>query len=188
MDAGPPTGAAADATGAASDPATGTTQSAPSESGGHRGGHRDGDPEMAAGLAEKPGVEESKLSEALETFREANKPAERTGDAAGPDRAQGDAALAESLAESPGLEESTVTAALEELRTAGQADRATVLKSKADAAVKDGTLTRGEPGAVTKAIGKGVIGGRWLAGPSRKGQEVAPGTTRGPPLGVGGGA
>lgn len=150
---------AADATGAASDTTSGTTQSAPSERGGH-GGHRSGGPEMALGLAEKLGVEESKLSDALDAFREANKPAERTEDAARPDRAQRDAALAKSLAQTLGLEESKVTAALEELRTEGQAERAAALKSKLDAAVKDGTLTQIEADAVTKATEKGVIGGR----------------------------
>ena len=34
------------------------------------------------------------------------------------------------------------------------------LKSKLDAAVGDGTLTQAEADAVTKAIEKGVIGGR----------------------------
>ena len=55
---------------------TSTTQSAPAERGGPDG-HRGGGQEMASGLAEKLGVDESKLSDALDTFRKANKPTER---------------------------------------------------------------------------------------------------------------
>ncbi|GAA1859095.1 hypothetical protein GCM10009715_03280 [Paeniglutamicibacter psychrophenolicus] len=150
---------AADTTGTVSDTTSGITQSLPSERGGH-GGHRGGGPEMASGLAEKLGVEESKLSDALDTFREANKPAERIKDAARPDREERDAALAKSLAQTLGIEESEVTAALEELRTESNAERAAALTSKLDAAVKDGTPTQGEADAVTKATEKGVIGGR----------------------------
>lgn len=147
-----------------SDATTGTTQSAPAERGGH-GGHRGGGIEMASGLAEKLGVDESKLSDALDTFRKANKPTERPTDGtkqddAKPDRTAMDAALAKSLADSLGLEESKVTTALEELRAEAQTERATALKSKLDAAVGDGTLTQAEADAVTKAIEKGVIGGR----------------------------
>jgi hypothetical protein len=148
---------AADSSGAASDTPAGTTQSAPSERGGH-GGHRGGGGEMASGLAEKLGVDESKLSDALDTFREANKPTERTEGAEKPERSQRDGALAKSLAESLGIEESKVTTALEELRAADQTERAAALKSKLDTAVDDGTLTQAETDAVTKAIEKGVIG------------------------------
>ena len=146
------------------DSTTGTTQSAPAERGGP-GGHHGGGMDMASGLAEKLGVDESKLSDALDTFRKANKPTERPEggakqDGTKPDRTAMDSALAKSLAESLGIEESKVTTALEELRTEAQAERATELKSRLDEAVGDGTLTQAEADAVTKAVEKGVIGGR----------------------------
>ena len=120
---------------------------------------------MASGLAEKLGVDESKLSDALDTFRKANKPTERPTDGSKqdgtkPDRTAMDAALAKSLADSLGIEESKVTTALEELRAAAQTERASELKSRLDTAVGDGTLTQSEADAVTKAIEKGVIDGR----------------------------
>ena len=115
---------------------------------------------MASGLAQKLGVDESKLSDALRSFRKANKPTARSADGTKPDRAQHDAALAKSLAGSLGIEESKVTAALGELRTANQTKRAAALTSKLDAAVTAGTLTQAEANAVTKAVEKGVIGGR----------------------------
>ena len=157
-------GGASAADSSSSDATTGTTQSAPAERGGPDG-HRGGGREMASGLAEKLGVDESKLSDALDTFRKANKPTERPADGTKPDgteqdRTAMDAALAKSLADSLGIEESKVTGALEELRAAAQAERATALKSRLDAAVGDGTLTQAEADAVTKAIEKGVLGGR----------------------------
>ena len=99
------------------------------------------------------------MTEALQAFREANKPTTPPAEGTKPDRAARDAALAKSLAESLGIEESKVTAALEELRTAAQADRAAALKTRLDKAVTDGTLTQAEADAVTKAVEKGVIGG-----------------------------
>ncbi len=68
---------AANATGAVSDSNTGATQSTSSEHGEHDG-HRGAGPKMASGLVEKVDVEESELADALDTFREANKPAKRT--------------------------------------------------------------------------------------------------------------
>jgi len=70
------------------------------------------------------------------------------------------AALAASLAKSLGIDEAKVKTALEELRTQAQSDRAAALKGRLDQAVKDGTLTQAEADAVTKAVEKGVIGGR----------------------------
>ena len=53
-----------------------------------------------------------------------------------------------------------MTKAFDEIRAARQADRAAELKTRLDAAVKAGTLTQAEADAVTKAVEKGVIGGR----------------------------
>ena len=135
---------------------TSTDGSAPAD--GFRG-HRGDRGQIAADLAAKLGVDEAKVTEAIQAFREANKPATPPTEGARPDRTAQDAAMAKALASSLGVEESKVTAALAEIRTAQQAERAAVLKTRLDAAVKDGTLTQAEADAVTKAVEKGVIGG-----------------------------
>jgi Spy/CpxP family protein refolding chaperone len=146
----------------------GSTAGSAATDNGKRGGHKGGDRgQLAADLATKLGVEEAKVTEAIQAFREANKPAEGTARAEGtapaentrPDRSATDAALAKSLAESLGVEESKVTAALEEIRAASQAERAAALKTRLDQAVTDGKLTQAEADAVTKAVESGVIGG-----------------------------
>jgi hypothetical protein len=122
---------------------------------GMRGGHGDRG-QLAADLATKLGVDDAKVTSALQAFRDANKPA--TGDGTRPHRSAMDAALAKSLAEALGVEESKVTAALGEIRTADQERRAAALTTKLDSAVTDGTLTQTKADAVTKAAEKGVIG------------------------------
>jgi DNA-binding transcriptional regulator YdaS (Cro superfamily) len=124
---------------------------------GGRGGERG--VAQASALAAKLGVEEAKVTEALQAFREANKPSSPPADGERPDPATRDAALAKALSESLGIEESKVTAALDELRTEKQAERAAALKSRLDQAVTDGKLTQAEADAVTKAVQNGVIGG-----------------------------
>lgn len=121
---------------------------------GMRGGHGDRG-QLAADLAAKLGVDEAKVTSALQAFRDANKPA--TGDGTRPDRSALDAALAKSLAETLGVEESKVTAALDEIRAADQERHAAALKTRLDSAVTDGALTQAEADAVTKAAEKGVI-------------------------------
>ncbi|OFI37814.1 hypothetical protein BIU82_06850 [Arthrobacter sp. SW1] len=150
---------------AATTPSPAVTESAPAGGFGRHGGHGGDRGQLAADLATKLGVEEAKVTEALQTFREENKPttppAEGTAPAEGtrPDRAAMDAALAKSLAEKLGVDEAKVTAALEEIRSEAQAERAETLKTRLDKAVSDGTLTQAEADAVTKAVEKGVIGG-----------------------------
>lgn len=116
---------------------------------------------QAAALATKLGVDEAKVKEALQAFRDANKPDAAGDKAAGtkPDRSAMEAALAASLAQSLGIDEAKVTAALEELRTEAQAERAAALKTRLDKAVTDGTLTQAEADGAAKAVEKGVIGG-----------------------------
>lgn len=131
---------------------------------GKRGGHKGDRGQLAADLATKLGVEETKVTEAIQAFRDANKPSGTPAEGAAtdgtkPDRSALDAAMAKSLAESLGVEESKVTAALEEIRAAGQAERAAALKTRLDAAVTDGKLTQAEADAVIKAVEAGVIGG-----------------------------
>lgn len=136
---------------------------------GHRGGPGRGafDGDLAKQLAEKLGVDQAKVTEALQAVREANKPTSRPSTGASPserpnrpDPATRDATLAKQLAEKLGVTEATVTKALEEIRAERQSDRAAALKSRLDEAVKAGTLTQAEADAVTKAVEKGVIGGR----------------------------
>ena len=143
----------------ASASADGSTSTMPGGMGKHggRGGERG--IAQASALAEKLGVEEAKVTEALQAFREANKPAGPPAEGEKPDAASREAALAKSLAESLGIEESTVTAALEELRSERQAEKAAGLKTRLDQAVADGRLTQAEADAVTKAVESGVIGG-----------------------------
>jgi 3-hydroxyisobutyrate dehydrogenase-like beta-hydroxyacid dehydrogenase len=117
--------------------------------------------ENAQVLAEKLGVTEAKVIEAVKAFREANRPARPNADrpdpANRPDPAERDAALAKSLASSLGVSEAKVSAALAEIRSAADQQRATNLRTKLDAAVKAGTLTQAEADAVTKAVDQGVI-------------------------------
>ena len=138
---------------------------------GHRGGpgRGDFDGDLSKQLAEKLGVDQAKVSDARKAIREANKPTARPSanpsadpstKPSRPDQATRDAKLAKQLAEKLGIDEAKVTKAFEEIRAERQADRAKALKSRLDAAVKAGTLTQAEADAVTKAVEKGVIGGR----------------------------
>lgn len=130
---------------------------------GHRGGGqgqsaRFGD--LASTLADKLGVSEAKVTEALRALWEENRPSgPPTSGTDRPDPAERDATLAKQLADKLGVSEAKVKAALDDLRTDRQTDRAAALKTRLDAAVKDGTLTQAEADAVTKAVEKGVIGG-----------------------------
>lgn len=137
---------------------------------GHRGGpgRGVGDTDLAQQLAEKLGVTESQVTTALQEIREADRAANRSSTPSAdpsanptrPDPEEREAALAKALAEKLGIDEATVTRAFDEIRAERQADRAAALKTKLDAAVEDGTLTRAEADAVTKAAELGVIGGR----------------------------
>lgn len=158
---------AADSSGSASDSAKSTTESATidekatTDRGKHGGRGGNHSAEIASGLAKKLGVDETKLSDALKTYREANKPTKRTeGTTTKSDRSTSDEAMAKSLAKSLGIEESKVTTALAELRSEAQSERAAGLKSTLDTAVTDGKLTQAEAAAVTKAVEQGVIDGR----------------------------
>ena len=84
------------------------------------------------------------MTEALEAFRTANKPADGTDSGQRPDRSALESALAASLAKSLRIEEAKVKTALEEIEAAEQSERAEALKTRLDAAVKDGTLTQAE--------------------------------------------
>jgi hypothetical protein len=147
-----------------SSPSSGTAEAPHFDGGWHGHGHGYGRGHGVLGrdtaaLAAKLGVDQSKLEDALRTFRQTNRHV-RNADGTRPDRAAKEAALAASLAKSLGIDEAKVKAAFDELRTQAQMDRAAALKGRLDQAVKDGTLTQAEADAVTKAVEKGVIGGR----------------------------
>ncbi|GGH89784.1 hypothetical protein ACFFGR_11990 [Arthrobacter liuii] len=137
--------------------ADGGTGSTPDGMGRHgRGGHG---MEQASALAAKLGVDEAKVTDALKSFRDANKPSTPPADGQKPDPATREAALAKSLAQSLGIDEAKVSAALQEIRSEEQSEHAAELKTRLDKAVTDGKLTQAEADAVTKAVQNGVIGG-----------------------------
>ncbi|HET9871741.1 MAG TPA: hypothetical protein VFP89_03970 [Propionibacteriaceae bacterium] len=156
-----PTPSSSPSASATASPSTGTG-SADARPGDGRGGpggrHGAMEAELATQLAEKLGITETKVTAALQTVHEANRPtAAPTAGTERPDPAVRQAELAKDLAKELGIDEAKVTAALEEIQTARQAEHAAELKDDLDAAVKDGTLTQAEADAVTKAVQKGVI-------------------------------
>lgn len=111
----------------------------------------------AAGLADKLGVEESAVTDALRTARDGIR---SDGDTStGPDRDGLRSALAASLAEALGLDEGTVRTALDELRTEKQQERSAAVQDRLDAAVTDGSLTQEEADGAAKAVELGILGG-----------------------------
>ncbi len=123
-----------------------------------RGGALGGD--QAAALAEKLGLEEAQVTEALRTAREALRPTTKpTDEASRPSAEERRAALAAELATALGIDEGKVPEALPALETERDAERGAALQSRLDQAVTDGKLTRAEADAVKKAVEAGVIGG-----------------------------
>lgn len=146
-------------------PSTGSTaapdqRGGPGSRGGDHGGRGQGDVELAKTLATELGVTEAKVTEALKALREESKPtAKPSAGTEKPDPTAREAALVKGLASKLGVDEAKVQAAFDTIEAARQTDRAAALKTKLDAAVKDGTLTQAEADAVTKAVEKGVISG-----------------------------
>ena len=123
--------------------------------GGQHGQHQ---AELAQQLAKELGVSQDKVTKALQEIRDENRPAvPPTPGATRPDPTQREAGLAKSLAGKLGVDQAKVKAALQKFRAAERAERAGALKTRLDAAVKAGTLTRAEADAVTKAYERGVI-------------------------------
>lgn len=122
-----------------------TATSSPQEGFGHharraRGALRS---EELAALADKLGIDVSKLEDALSAMRQAR-------------RAEREAAFAKELASELGIDEAKVTAAFEELRAEHREAREAADKAVLDQAVKDGTLTQAEADAVQKAADAGI--------------------------------
>ena len=124
-------------------------------------------------LAQKLGVEESTLNEALQSLQQSQGPGgapgqgqssgngseQTTGNDQGqppaappgePGSGDRDAEIAKALAQALGLDESTVTTALQEVRTEAN-------KKVLDQAVSEGKLTQAEADAVAKAAAAGIV-------------------------------
>lgn len=139
----------------------------PGGPGGHHEGRGPGGFDTAE-LAEKLGVEESELSEALDAVRESQRPAQQDA-AKGADSSEASqedlsaaheerqAAFASALAEELGIDEATVTSAMEELRAAAESEREASEKQVLADAVSEGTLTQEEADAVQKAAEAGIV-------------------------------
>ena len=126
---------------------------------GERGGHGQRDGRLATQLAEKLGLDEAKVSEALKTAHDKLKEAKDADQTTKPTREERDAALAKELASALGVDEAKVTEALKAIESEQDADRAATLQKRLDQAVTDGKLTQAEADAVAKAVQAGVIGG-----------------------------
>jgi len=126
-----------------------------------------------AALAQKLGVEESKLREALQSIHRSQESGgmpsqgQSSGNGSeqaaedgqgqppvappgGPGSGDRDTEIAKALAQALGLDESTVTTALQEVRTEAN-------KKVLDQAVSEGKLTQAEADAVAKAAAAGVV-------------------------------
>lgn len=153
------------------------TGQADNRQGGHIDGQRGGMRGLrgidTAALAQKLGVEESNLKEALQSIQQSQKPGGGPGQnqssgnhtdqateggegqpPAAPPGGSGpgdrDAEIAKAVAQALGLDESTVTAAIQEVRTEAN-------KKVLDQAVSEGKLTQAEADAVTKAAAAGIV-------------------------------
>ncbi|AQP52403.1 hypothetical protein BW733_01425 [Tessaracoccus flavescens] len=160
--------ASADGTPTPSSSPSASTPASPSDAGGdsdpgERGGrgHRGGGGGVdTSALAEKLGVDESSLEEAVKAAREATRPEAPTEEGAKPtetERTAREEAFAKALASELELDEQKVVDAIEELRTQRDAQRATEAKEKLASAVTDGTLTQAEADAVQKALDEGIV-------------------------------
>ena len=118
-------------------------------------------------LAEKLGVDESQLRDAMAAVRDDLRDELKDVRAAGKDNATADRQalwdqvqqkLADALAAELGIDSSKVSGALADLEAEHEAERDQALTDRLDQAVKDGKLTQAEADAVKKAVDAGVIG------------------------------
>lgn len=137
---------------------TSTAAASPGEGGGPGGHHGGRGGFDAAALAAKLGVDETAVTEALQSVRE-NLEAERDASTERPERAEMESMMSAALAEALGVEEAAVQTALDELRAEKSEERAAEIQDKLDAAVTDGSLSQAEADGAAKAVEKGIIGG-----------------------------
>lgn len=122
---------------------------------------REGFTRNAEKLAEKLGVSQDQLKEALKTAHDTVGKPERLGpDATSQQRMaareEHKAKIVSELAGQLGIEETAVTKALSEIKEEADAKRAEDAKPRLDRAVQDGKLTDSEAAAVQKAIAQGI--------------------------------
>lgn len=127
---------------------------------GEKGGRGEG---MAAELATALGVDEQKVSDALEEIRSENTQAENTQEKGTKpteqDRQARDSEMASKLAEKLGVDRQKVTDAMTTVRTQHQQQETERLSTSLDQAVSAGTLTEADKASVLKAQQAGVLGG-----------------------------
>ena len=118
----------------------------------------------SATLAEKLGVEEDALEEAMDAAREGLEAVEPSADATDEEReaarTERQGAFVSALAGELGIDESTVQDAVDEIQAARTAERAEADATILDQAVTDGTLTQSDADAVQKAIDAGIVSTR----------------------------
>ncbi|GAB3750651.1 hypothetical protein [Microlunatus parietis] len=115
-------------------------------------------------LAEKLGLDEALVDEALRAAFQELRPDRDADPDDRPSREERQQQLTKLLAEKLGVEQAAVEKALTELREAARADGIAALKERLAEAVEAGTLTQAEADAVVKAAEAGVI----PAGPGRR--------------------
>ena len=150
--------------------ATPGSEAAPGQGWGMRGerGPRNGGAMLgqdAAALAEKLGLDEATVSDALTRAHDALRTAHQADTTTPPTLEERRADLAKELATTLGVDEAKVTEALTALQAERTAERAAALQTRLDQAVTDGRLTRAEADAVKKAVETGVLGGMGGMGP-----------------------
>lgn len=128
---------------------------------GHGPGHRRGPGELAAGLAEALGLEESDVTAALQAVRDHLEPGAPAED-------ETRAEMASALADELGVSEQQVTDALASMAADRMAEGRSMLADRLDAAVADGSLTAADKQSVLKAFDAGVLGGE-RHGPAGRG-------------------
>ena len=116
----------------------------------------------ASALAEALGLDEAKVTAAIEKVREATKPTEKPAEGTKPsdtDRQARRAAYIAALAKELGVSADKLTAALDSVRADHEAERRTQMSSRLDEAVTAGKLTAADKASVLKAFDAGVLGG-----------------------------
>lgn len=116
-------------------------------------------------LAAKLGVDQAKLTAALQkvwtSLREGDDSDDRTGPPTDAERQARQQEFATALAKELGIDAAKVTAAFDELRAERQAEARAAFGARLDEAVKAGKLTEADKASVLKAFDAGVLGGPW---------------------------
>lgn len=119
---------------------------------------------LAAQLAERLGLDQTKVKQAIQAAHQATRPAQNGQPQSTPpntpdetDRATREDAFLTELANQLGIDKETLSQAVAEIRESADAGRKSEFQTRLDDAVSAGTLTREEANAVLKAAEAGVI-------------------------------